>query len=263
MNILQKLKKSKKQTTSTVSYDWQEPFAILREKWTEIPTSNLGRQSTVDLLELSDQELLAEWEHSRERTSSGPYFNIRGWYHTLYADSLRGKKLLEVGSGFGVDGITFAQRGARVTFVDLAESNLKIVQRLCSILGLKEVNFLLMEDVESLCVLDTDYDVIMAIGSLHHAPVKVIKREVQELVKHLKVGGRWLQLAYPKVRWQKDGCPPFDKWGEITDGTDTPWAEWYDLPKLLQVLEPACFKEVLYHNFHNNDFNWFDLLYEG
>jgi hypothetical protein len=43
-----------------------------------------------------------------------------------------------------------------------------------------------------------------------------------------EVGGHWLQLAYPRSRWVRDGRPRF-----------------------------------IYQEFHNNDFNWFDLLYRG
>ncbi len=66
-------------------------------------------------------------------------FAHRGWYHTLYADGMRGKKVMDIGSGFGVDSITFAQHGAKLTFVDLVESNLKVLQRLCGILRLRDV----------------------------------------------------------------------------------------------------------------------------
>jgi hypothetical protein len=45
----------------------------------------------------------------------------------------------------------------------------------------------------------------------------------------------------------------------MTDG-GAPWVEWYDLTKLHAVLEPARFDTVLYFEFHNSDFNWFDLL---
>lgn len=200
---------------------------------------------------------------SRENITTGSQFGHRGWYHTLYADSMRGKKVLDVGSGFAIDSITFMQHGAKVTFVDLAESNLEVVQRLCNILGLKDVRFLLLEDMVSLRRLDTDYDIIMAMGSLHHAPFEIIKSEAHELLKHLKVGGRWLQLAYPKTRWIRAGRPSFDRWGEMTDGSGTPWAEWYDLSKLLRLLEPARFEVVLCQEFHNSNFIWFDLLYQG
>jgi len=242
---------------------WHSPYETLRGRWGAVPTTATGITSTSHLVSLSDADLVAEWEGARKDITTGGEFAHRGWYHTLYADSMNGKKVMDVGSGFGVDPITFAQHGARVTFVDLVETNLKVLERLCKIMGLREVQFVHLKELDSLKPLDTDYDVIMAMGSLHHAPAEVLGPEIQELHRHLKVGGRWLQLAYPRARWVREGREPFNNWGTITDGSGTPWAEWYDLPKLLKLHEPAKFDVVLYQEFHNGDFNWFDLLYRG
>lgn len=242
---------------------WAKPYDTLRKRWNSVPATKDAIVSTARLLSLSDNELLAEWENARKDITTGEQFAHRGWYHALYAEGMRGKKVMDVGSGFGVDSITFAKHGARLTFVDLVETNLKVLERLCKIMGLNDVRFVAFHDVDSLERLDTDYDVIMAMGSLHNAPDHVMQPEYQELVRHLKVGGRWLQLAYPRSRWIREGRPPFSKWGEITDFAGTPWCEPYELDKLLKMLEPGKFDVVLYQEFHNGDFNWFDLLYRG
>lgn len=243
--------------------DWNNPLEILRNKWVEVPTFRAGRRKSTDLLQLSDEELLSEWMASRKDITTGTQFTHRGWYHTLYGDSMTGKKILDVGSGFAIDSITFLEQGANVTFVDIVESNLVVVERICNKLGLSEAKYVLLDGLTALQTLDKDYDVIMALGSLHHAPYEIIKPEARTLLKHLRIGGRWIQLAYPKTRWIRDGQKPFDQWGYITDGPGTPWAEWYDLPKLLELLEPAIFDVVLCLEFHNNDFIWFDLQYKG
>jgi hypothetical protein len=36
--------------------------------------------------------------------------------------------------------------------------------------------------------------------------------------------------------------------------------EWYDLSRLRERLRPAEFDVILSFNFHNDDFNWFDLI---
>lgn len=246
-----------------VSAAWELPYETLRKRWVGVPSGHNVFEKTTNLMQLSDDALLAFWEKARKDITSGPEFAHRGWYHTLYADFMRGKKVMDVGSGFGVDPITFAQKGAKVTFIDLVETNLKVLERLCKIMRIQDVQFVLLKDLDSLQPLDTDYDVIMAMGSLHHAPMDILKPEFRELLRHLKVGGRWLQLAYPKSRWVRDKRPPFAHWGVVTDGEGTPWAEWLDPGKILSLFGPAKFDIVLYQEFHNSDFNWFDLLCRG
>jgi SAM-dependent methyltransferase len=233
-------------------------FDRLRQKWSQVPAVN-NRINTNELLGLADGELLELWSEARRQDTTGERFSVRGWYHLLYTDVLRDKKVMDVGSGLGIDGITFAQHGARITFVDIVEPSLIVLQRLCKLLGLSNVDFCYMEDIGSLSALTTDYDVIWCQGSLINAPFEIICAEAQELLRHLPVGGRWIELAYPKARWEREGRLPFERWGEKTDG-EAPWIEWYDLDKVLAMLSPAKFDVVLHFNFHNDDFNWFDLV---
>ncbi|MCP4372159.1 MAG: methyltransferase domain-containing protein [Deltaproteobacteria bacterium] len=237
---------------------WQKPFETLRKKWHEVPAGD-GRFTTKQLLDLTDKEILDLWLHLRLEATTGPAFNVRGWYHLLYKDICCNKKIMDVGSGLGLDGITLAQHGAIVTFVDIVESNLAILQRLCRLLNVTNVDFCHMENVSSLEKLPTDYNVIWCQGSLINAPFDIIRTETQELLKHLPIGGRWVELAYPKERWEREGRLPFEQWGEKTDG-GAPWIEWYDLAKILALLTPAKFDVVFNFNFYNDDFNWFDLV---
>jgi len=258
-SIFREAPQQSSETGQEQSASWEKPFEVLRQKWHEVPTTDT-RMSTIQLLEMPDKELLELWSRIRMEATTGENFDVRGWYHLLYRDILEGKRVMDVGSGLGIDGITFAQHGAKITFVDIVGPNLDVLKRLCRLLGLTEVDFCYLENLDSLSALPTDYDVIWAQGSLINAPVNITRAEVQELLKHLPVGGRWIQLAYPFARWEREGKLPFDQWGRLTDGPGTPWVEWYDLPKLKTLLEPAEFDVVLYLEFHNSDFNWFDLV---
>src|SRR5215469_12380563 len=136
MGLMERLKELKNfnktgKPSQGKSAAWDKPYETLRKRWNAVPTTTTGITSTSHLLSLSDADLLAEWEGARKDISTGTEFSHRGWYHVLYADSMRGKKVMDVGSGFGVDSITFAQHGARLTFVDLVESNLQVLKRLC------------------------------------------------------------------------------------------------------------------------------------
>ncbi|OGW77815.1 MAG: hypothetical protein A2Z83_05650 [Omnitrophica bacterium GWA2_52_8] len=242
---------------------WKQPLEVLRKKWVEVPASPSGRENTARLGALSDPELLRVWQKFRTECDPTALFEMRGWYQSLYQKTLIGKKVMDVGSGLALDSMTFAEHGAKFTFVDIVDSNLDVLRRVSKMLGIKDARFVHLQGLESLKSLERDYDAILALGSLHHAPFQFLKKEAAELVRHLKVGGRWIQLAYPKKRWRRDGCLPFAKWGERTDGPGTPWSEWYDLPKLMKLLSPAKFRALLYREYHSDDFNWFDLLYTG
>lgn len=235
-----------------------DPFPALRAKWGAVPAGK-SRFSTAELLKLPDDELLQSWTGNREGATTGKGFAVRGWYHTIYKDVFRGKRVLDVGSGLGIDGITFAQHGAQMTFLDVVESNLELLKRICRILKVENVGFHYLESLDSIARLPETFDVIWAQGSLINTPFDVTRREVQELLKHLPVGGRWVELAYPEERWKMEGELPFERWGDKTDG-GAPWVEWYDLPKLRRLLAPAEFEVVLSFNFYNDNFNWFDLI---
>ncbi|MGD1093726.1 MAG: class I SAM-dependent methyltransferase [Bryobacteraceae bacterium] len=233
---------------------------VLRRKWSEVPAGLSERCSTTDLAGISDQELWSLWARIREETTTGDGYSMRGWYHDLYRDMLRGKRVLDVGSGLGIDGLSFALAGAHVTFLDIAQSNLQIVERLCRIGQASHVRFHYLEDLSSLDDLPDDFDVVWCQGSMINAPFSFARSEAEALLRRLPVGGRWIELAYPRERWEREGRLPFHEWGKKTDGESTPWMEWYDLERLRARLHPAEFDVVLHFNFHQDDFNWFDLI---
>ena len=240
--------------------EWSQPFEVLRKKWKEVPGGGSHRLNTEELLKLPDGDLLDIWTKQRLADTTGDRFAVRGWYHHLYADVLRGKAVLDVGSGLGIDAITFAQAGARVTCADIVQSNLDVIRRLCVILELKNVDLVYMADLDSIGQLPLNYDVIWCQGSMINVPFDLAKEECGRILEHLKPGGRWIELAYPRERWVADGKPSFETWGNITDGEGTPWVEWYDLDKLFSRLAPANFEVILAFNFWRNKWNWFDLL---
>ena len=53
--------------------------------------------------------LMERW-HQMSRTATAA--DDRGWFHRLYADTFRGRDVIEVGSGLGIDGVHFLSQGA-------------------------------------------------------------------------------------------------------------------------------------------------------
>jgi SAM-dependent methyltransferase len=228
-----------------------------RSKWHEVP-AGYTRISTLDLEKLSDADLLQRW--SELHADATREYDVRGWFHEEYSKIVSGKRVLEVGCGLGHDGITLAKAGAHLTFLDVVESNVHVVQRICAALGI-DAEFLFVRRMADLQQLST-YDFIWCSGSMINAPAELLAEERALLTQHLaQPGGRWVELGYPKERWEREGCPHFSKWGDSTDG-GAPWIEWYDTDKMIQCIGPVsgCTWKVLKAcNFHNDDFNWFDL----
>lgn len=246
---------------SILGKEWEKPFEMLRTKWGNIPTSvSTGEISSVQLSRSSDQELLSFWETKQKQNLDHEGFEVRGWYHAIYDALVKGKRIIDLGCGLGLDCVRFAELGAHVVFCDIDQNNLSIVRRICRLKGIEErTEFIYLKDFESFSELRGKFDILFACGSMHHAPFSVIQKEVAAIVPHLNSDARWLQLAYPKSRWQKEGCLPFDQWGEKTNA-GTPWTEWYDTEKLNLLLGPHGFRQVYSTEFFHNQFVWFDWI---
>lgn len=233
-----------------------------RDKWRELPAGGemLERTFAGDFLRLDDESMLAHW---RPMNKAACVPDVRGWFHQLYADTFKGKRVIEVGSGFGFDGIHFLAQGAHWTFSDLVADNLAVVKRIVDRLGLGErANYLEVKSERSYAELEGMFDAVWAIGALHHAPFEIARVETLDLLRHLKPGGRWIELYYPFERWQREGSLPFSEFGKSTDGPRTPWAEWYDLAKVRRRLFPARTETILDFATGGGNFGWADLRVE-
>ncbi len=226
-----------------------------REKWREVPATRTGRAFSADLLEWPDNRLLEYWEEARRQVSVP---EVRGWFQERYAEEFRGRDVADVGPGIGIEGIHFAQHGARITFVDIVEENLVLLRRLCELKGI-EADFYYIDDFFHYHF-SKQFDAFMFIGSMHHAPFDFSKRQAAAMTLSLRSGGRIIMLAYPKERFLKSGARDFAEFAKKTDGERTPWAEWYDKEKVRELFGPE-FQVNWNRNFgmHQNDFIWFDL----
>jgi SAM-dependent methyltransferase len=233
-------------------------FAAYREKWREAPqgSDTDGRVFSSELLSLSDEALLARWDSMAARRASGE----AGWLETLYADTFRDRRVLELGSGLGFDAMRFAGRGARWTCADIVPDNLALIRRVSRLkrLDVRIDTFLIPDDL-AFAMLEPGYDAIWVFGSIHHVPFDLARQEALAALALLKPGGRWMELVYPHERWLREGALPFEEWGRLTDGERTPWAEWHDAEKVRRRLAPARLRTVLDFGFCWDNYRWIDL----
>ena len=215
-----------------------------RDKWREVPGGDDvdARVFSDNLADLPDEQLLEKWNAFAARRAAG----VVGRMDPLYRDFFKGRRVLELGGGLGFDGLRFAAYGARWTVADIVPGNLKVIRRVAALKGLAVETHLIGDDL-SFDALPSDYDAVFVIGSIHHVPFDIARREALNVISHLKVGGRWIELVYPQERWLREGSMPFETWGTRTDGDRTPWVEWHDAEKIRRRLHPAILNLSLIH----------------
>ncbi len=109
----------------------------------------------------------------------------------------RGKKVLEIGCGAGVDLVRFARGGARVTGVDLADSAIALARK----------NFDYQQLRADLCVADGErlpfpadtFDYVYAHGVVQYTAGD--RRMVDEVRRVLRPGGTALVQVYNRISW--------------------------------------------------------------
>jgi ubiquinone/menaquinone biosynthesis C-methylase UbiE len=146
------------------------------------------------------------------------------WHYHLVElfSTLRGSRgrLLEVGSGMGLDSVQLARCGFSVTAVDLTEVAVELARRFANYRGVT-IDFL-VGNAERLDFADTSFDVVYSFGVLHHTPD--IQGAVAEVYRVLRPGGtayvmlyhrrsivyavhRLFRLPFESPRNLKDECP--------------------------------------------------------
>jgi SAM-dependent methyltransferase len=112
-------------------------------------------------------------------------------------DGLRGKRVLDVGCGTGVDLVRFAQGGARVTGVDIADSAIGLARKNVAQRGLRAG--LVVADGERLPFADGSFDYVFAHGVAQYTTDG--PRLVREVHRVLAPGGEAVFQGYNRVSW--------------------------------------------------------------
>jgi len=218
--------------------DWANPYVMLAKKWHEVPLAKEvyrgdqvisenfdgGIGTTKQLSKLPDEKIKAAWLKVRPVGDC-----LTDWFVNI----MKNKRVIDIGAGFARQSLQIALGGAHVTFLDVVDTNLIVIKALCRAFGISErCKFIHLTKLEDLDVLE-EYDYMLAFGTQHHMPRELIEEQLKIVLPHLKVGGSWFQLAYPNNRWQTH--QDFHQFGQGTDGHATPWGEWYEPGKLLEL----------------------------
>jgi SAM-dependent methyltransferase len=236
----------------------REEFSRNVERWTTMPAGQ-GRANVEDLMKLDGNRLLNTYFNYAEFWSQE-----RGWEHKKYSKLFSGLDVVEVGSGFGFDGLMFSKKANSHTYVDI---NPKQINFLKKIIGTISENLKPIDNIKYEVLNDPlnqdfgrKFSALYSHGVLHHVPLDFAKSEFKNFDSHLEVGSPVILLMYPKTRWEDCGRPSFEVFGNYTDG-GCPWAEYYDEEKIMELVgENYELKETIPWGLNNREFINFELV---
>jgi SAM-dependent methyltransferase len=114
------------------------------------------------------------------------WFNKENRFRIL--GDLRGKKVLDVGCGDGLNVVTLAKLGAQVTGIDISPGAIELAQKRVDINGLTNSARLLCSPIETANIQDGTFDIIWGDAVLHHL-IEVLEPIMIQLRRCLKPGG--------------------------------------------------------------------------
>lgn len=148
-----------------------------------------------------------------------------------FENGFKGKKILEIGCGVGIDLARFAAGGAKVTGIDLSETAIDLARKNFAARNLTG-NFLLMNG-EDLDFPPDSFDVVYVHGVLQYTsnPQQMAK----EMYRILKPGGQAISMVYNRISWLN----ALSKIMKVDlEHEDAPVLEKYTISELKDILKP-------------------------
>jgi len=201
-------------------------------KWATVPIGE-RRIHTTPILNLDDEQLAQFYQECISVAQVD-----RQWIYENFSGIIENRTVLEIGSGLGCDGVHFSQLAKEWTFSDIVDENIQLLKRVCSLLDVDNVDFQVINDILTHDFKKT-YDLLYAIGVLHHLPFELAAMEIRNIDRFLVNGSYVIVLMYPIERWIDEGKPDFSEFGRRTDGKETPWAEYYTETKVKELFGPG------------------------
>jgi len=109
-------------------------------------------------------------------------------------DIYRGKRVLEIGSGAGIDSVELSKRGAEVVAIDVTDRGIFTTKEMAKEAGVS-VKIVKCEG-DRLSFIDESFDAVYCYGVLHH--IREVNIVVDEIKRVLKFGGSFIGMVYNK-----------------------------------------------------------------
>jgi ubiquinone/menaquinone biosynthesis C-methylase UbiE len=115
----------------------------------------------------------------------------------LNLPALKGKSVLEIGCGIGLDALEYAKSGAKVTAIDISPVCIGLAKKYFAYNNLHAQ--IEIGNVEELYYSDNSFDVVIARQILMFIPNT--QKAIEEILRVLKSGGEIVALLHNKYSW--------------------------------------------------------------
>jgi SAM-dependent methyltransferase len=114
--------------------------------------------------------------------------------HYVFPEDLKGKRVLEIGLGYGTLGQLLALQGCRYYGLDIAVNPVAMMRYRFSLLDLEGGNQVQVGSALEIPYKDASFDYVYSIGCLHHTGD--LNRGIAEVHRVLKKGGQAIIMLY-------------------------------------------------------------------
>jgi SAM-dependent methyltransferase len=210
----------------------------------EAPASSAAATHVLEAIEAYWNKHIHDLEIARHPVGTRGFFRDLDSYRFEKLDYLpkvvnfgayKGKRLLEVGCGVGIDLVRFAKHGAIVTGVDLAEMSVDLAKK--NFAHQRVAGDIRKMDGEHLQFPDESFDAAYAHGVLQYTrdPAEMIR----EIHRVLKPGGEAIFMVYNRYSWLNAMSKLF---GVKLEHEDAPVLRKYSISEFRRML--AAFQRV-------------------
>lgn len=216
-------------------------FGQQRVAWSKVPVDDVDYVSSHLMLQLADGELREIVRAVTLTRFDGWRNHGNRWVTTLRLDTTWDKDVVDFGCGVGIEALTYARHGNRVTLVDIVDDNVRLAERVLALHGhLPALVCVAGDRAPFVDVPDGSFDVFHCSGVLHHIPYA--RAVVEDAWRLLRPGGELRLMLYSDRGWRHatdDSEPPDDvashpRFADFVRYFDQVgvYADWYDRGRL-------------------------------
>jgi len=160
----------------------------IADYWDAIPCNSTDAEQAPDADVYFDETERKKYEEERHIK---PFAQFAQW---------KGKKVLEIGTGIGIDASNFARAGAFYTGIDLSQKSLELCKKRFTSYHLNGNFFHGSAEALSSIVPTEPYDLIYSFGVIHHTSCP--QRVIEELKKYCGPNTEVRIMLYARWSWK-------------------------------------------------------------